>query len=322
MKVKIKQLEIQKDKRIICISDIHGSLSLFKQLLLKVNFCKEDILVLIGDLYLKGSEESYDTLKYIMELSKSPNVYVIRGNCDITEDKWIKELNNPPFMMTDKEKEWVEDLPHVIESESYIFVHGGLTSNKIDPEEDAFNYMKNDNFMNKGFKFLKYVVTGHWPVANYRYKIKNNNPLVNEELGIIAIDGGNVIGPDGGQLNAFIIEDNKFSYDFVDNYPVIKIEKSQEARGGNLNVTWLDRFVEILEKGLEFSLCKHIESGQTIEVPNSAVFNDSENRSCAASFATDYYLPVNAGDTVSVIKEFSDRIFAKKEGISGWIDIS
>ena len=45
---KIKKLSIPNDVRIIIISDIHGELDLFKELLHKVNFQDEDYLIING----------------------------------------------------------------------------------------------------------------------------------------------------------------------------------------------------------------------------------------------------------------------------------
>jgi len=321
MQVTVKQIEIPKDTRVICISDIHGSLTLFKRLLEKVSFCDNDTLVILGDIYLKGGEESQALLKYVVELSKNSNVHILRGNCDVVEDEYLKALNNPPFILTDYEKEWVEALPTIIESEDYMFVHGGLTAGTIDKEANAYSFMKNDNFMEQGIVCKKWCLTGHWPVDNYAYNIPKHTPIINEDLKIIAIDGGNMIRPSGGQLNAFIIEGDKFLHDFVDNYSTIVVEKSQLESGGNLNITWLDRFIEIVEKGEEFSLCKHIKTGQIIEIPNFSIWEDDGKNLCASSLATDYYLEVSKGETVSLIEKFSDRIYAKKGGISGWIKL-
>ena len=44
---KIKELSIPNDVRVIIISDIHGELDLFKELLHKVNFKDEDYLILM-----------------------------------------------------------------------------------------------------------------------------------------------------------------------------------------------------------------------------------------------------------------------------------
>ena len=152
MKAVVKRISIEKNKRIIAISDIHGNLSLFKRLLKKIGYTKDDVLILVGDLIEKG-DMSLKTLRYIMELSKTKEVYVVSGNCDtLWEDiksevddenllrymifrknsilnemckelsievneksniKFIKEQIRRNFSY---ELNWLEQLPHIIET--------------------------------------------------------------------------------------------------------------------------------------------------------------------------------------------------------------
>lgn len=306
MSVKIKQITIPEDTRVVCISDIHGSLELFKRLLDKVNYADKDILILLGDIYTKGNQ-NHETLKYIISMCQNPNVYVIRGNCD-----WEEEY------LSDSEKEWLNGLPHIIESQNYIFVHGGLTSDNLD-EQDKISCMKIDAFMEKGISFNRYIVTGHWPTINYTHGIPCLNPIVNDEYRIIAIDGG--VGlREAGQLNAFIIFNNEFSFDFVDDLPIIQLKKGQIASGGELNITWLDRFVELIEERDEFGLYKHRDTGKFILLSNDSVWDDGKGNLCNFDNGTDYNLPVNVGDFVSVVKKYNHRLLAKKDGVLGWIN--
>ncbi|MHC1693737.1 MAG: metallophosphoesterase [Eubacteriales bacterium] len=306
MYAKVEHIDIPCGKRTICVSDIHGSLDLFELLLRKVNYGRDDILILLGDIYTKG-KQNHDTLKYIMSLARNRNVHVVRGNCD-----WIEEY------LSDGEKDWLYSLPHILESRDYIFVHGGLTSNNL-YEQDDYAYMKNDAFMEKGMSFDKYIITGHWPTFNYSHKIPCCNPIVSEEKRIVSIDGGNILKA-CGQLNAFFIHNNRFFFDSADNLPVYKVEKAQAEKGGNLNITWIDRFVEKLQDGKEFSLYRHLHTGQEVFLPNSTVWTDDEGNQCECDYGSDYYLPLNIGDTVSVVKSFQNKIYAKKNGIAGWIE--
>ena len=305
MSVKIKQIAIPKDKRVICISDIHGNLELLERLLIKTGYSSDDTLLLLGDLFAKGPQP-HETLKFIITLCQNPNVYVLRGNGDLPKD-----------YMSESEKEWLAALPHILEAENYIFVHGGIGYGNLMAQREK-TCMKNYAFMEKGLKFDKYIVTGHWPTINYAHKIPCYNPIVDKASRIISIDGGAVV-KNGGQLNAFFIANNVFSFTYVDSFPTYQAEKPQAEKGGSLNTTWLDRFVELVEEGEEFSLFRHTQSGQVLPLPNSAVWQDQNGRVCECTFGTDYYLPVNAGDTVSVVKKFSDRIYAKKDGVGGWL---
>lgn len=307
MKAKVRQITLPPDKRVICISDIHGNLDLFKRLLDKIDYSNGDILILLGDLYTKG-DKCHETLKYIIEMSCKPGVYILRGNCD-----GIKEY------VTEDEKLWLNSLPHILESEEYIFVHGGITSNNLE-EQDAAACMKNDAFMEKGLKFKKFVITGHWPTVNYTHRIPCHNPIVDGESRIISIDGGTVL-KGAGQLNAFIICGKAFSFEYIDALPIIKIHKAQAVSGGSLNITWFDRFVEVFEEGETFSLYKHLKTGKILLLPNRLVWTDKDGNLCQCDNGTDYYLPVEEGEAVSLVDSFEGKILAKKNGTVGWINI-
>ncbi|PIE93785.1 serine/threonine protein phosphatase [Bacillus fungorum] len=93
---KIKKLSIPNDVRVIIISDIHGELDLFKELLHKVNFKDEDYLIINGDLCEKG-RNSIGAVNYVMDLVVSkPNVYVIEGNCEVVVEALVNE--NPALI--------------------------------------------------------------------------------------------------------------------------------------------------------------------------------------------------------------------------------
>lgn len=307
MKAKVVRIELSKAQRLICISDIHGCLALLKKLLKKIRYADGDRLVLLGDLYTKGPD-GHETLKYIIKLAGRPGVHVLRGNCDWEE-----------AYLSGAERDWLNGLPHIIESENYVFVHGGVEPGDL-YMQDAAACMKNDAFMEKGYRFDKYVVAGHWPTFNYAHEIPDLSPVINESARIISIDGGTVL-KDGGQLNAFIAEDGAFSHTFVDDLPVTRVKRAQAARGGALNITWNDRFVRLIQNRGEFSVYRHLSTGIEIELANEGVWTDGEGNLCECDMGTDYCLPVREGEEVSVIKRFGDRIFAKKDGVLGWVFI-
>jgi len=308
MLAKISKIHIHKHKRVICISDIHGELDLFKKLLTKTDFCDDDLLIILGDMYSKGSQ-SHDTLKYCMQLSQMPNVHILRGNSDRGNEEFLSE----------SEIKWLMNLPHIIESDEYIFVHGGLTSDNLKAQEAA-TCMKYDNFMELAHPFDQWIIVGHHPVAAYCHKIPCHNPIINTEKHIISIDGGNAVAPDG-QLNAFIIQNGDFSHMSIDNFPIFTVKKTQQKSGGSINITWPDGIVEVVKEEDEFCLIKHVRTGKILTAPKSQIIKDPAGRTRVWDLATDYHLPCNPGDTVSLVKAFGDRIFAKRDGVSGWIKI-
>ena len=305
-KAKIHKIDIPAEKRVLCISDIHGELALFKRLLDKVGFCDSDILILLGDIYTKGSNP-HDTLRFCMEMHQKPNVHILRGNADWGNDEYLSEQEN----------KWLDALPDIIEADKYIFVHSGLTSHNLEEQMPA-TVVKCNNFIETAPKFDKWVIVGHWPTAMYCHQIPCQNPIISEEKRIIAIDGGNVLKADG-QLNAFIIENGNFSHVYVDALPTLTIAKTQNAAGGSIAITWLDRFVDIVEDGEELCRVMHHKSEKVITVPKAQVWKDSEGNTCICDLATDYCLACMVGDVVSVVADFPDRFFAKFEGTCGWV---
>lgn len=309
----IRQLENPDNRRIVVISDIHGELDLFKRLLDKVGFCDDDILVILGDFYLKGSQQE-ETFHYVMELDKQPNVHVLRGNCE-----WWRE-----DFYTDQMWDWVCKLPIILEGEDMVFVHAALEDKPLD-EQDVLKCLTTFAFMEiyKGAAFDRWVVVGHCPTVNYCYKTPCYAPIFDNEKKIISIDGGIVV-KSSGQLNALIINSrHDFDWMFVDNFPVVTIKHHQQHMGtdGPTNITFLDRLIEIVEHGEEFSKVRH-KSGKIIEVPTDKIWQDDEGRDCIGDFATDAYLPVMEGDELSVIATYSNKIFAKnKSGYAGWVNL-
>lgn len=302
----VQKIEIPAGRRVICVSDIHGNYDLFRALLNKAGYCAADMLILLGDLYTKG-QQGPQTLSYIMELAEHEGVFVLRGNCDWLED-WL----------TDAQRAFLDRLPHILESEDFVFVHGGIASMDFETL-DAWDCMKNDNFMENAPGFEKWVVTGHWPVHNYRHTICSNLPLVNAEKRIIAIDGGNVVCA-GGQLNAFIIQDGAFSYTSADAYASYTVPHAQTASGGTLHITYLDRFVELQQEGELFSRIRHFATGRVLEVPNWSLWRDGQGRLGAGTGATDYYPALEAGEKVSLIRRFGKRLLLLKDGVAGWYE--
>lgn len=78
----IQQMEAKPGQRLLVVSDIHGHLDRFIQLLRQMEYGGEDILVLVGDLIEKGPE-SLRVVQYVMDLARQHPVYVSMGNVDL-----------------------------------------------------------------------------------------------------------------------------------------------------------------------------------------------------------------------------------------------
>ncbi len=352
MKATVNKVIIDKNKRIIAISDIHGNLNLFKRLLAEINYTPNDILFLVGDLIEKGNN-SLETLRYIMKLSRENVVYVVTGNCDtIWEDvncniydenllKYmlfrknsilndmceelsiqVNEKSNINYIKQQlrenfsEELTYLKQLPHIIETEDYIFVHGGITSEDLE-ENLANEVTKRDAFMEEGLVFSKYVIVGHWPTANYGKDKGCCNPIINKEQKIISIDGGNAIKCEG-QLNALIVDGEKIDFYAVDDFCKGEIIKDQKSNSNTIQISWQDNDIKVLEVGKEFSYCKHLSSNHQLWIKNDKIFKSKEGTTKCYD-CTDYFIEAQKGDIVSILERTKEITLVKNHGIIGWV---
>jgi protein phosphatase len=142
--------------------------------------------------------------------------------------------------------------------------------------------------------------------------------MVDRDKRIISIDGGAGY-KSAGQLNAFIIENGRPSWRFTDGFDTIQIRHQQDGSAGSLNITYNDRFIEILDDGEEFSLVRHIESDNLIQIPTNKILKEAGEKTSCFDQATNHFLYLNKGDIVGIVEEYSDRVYAKVEGEAGWI---
>ncbi|HDR4561468.1 metallophosphoesterase [Bacillus cereus] len=357
---KIKKLSIPNDVRVIVISDIHGELSLLKELLHKVNFKDEDYLIINGDLCEKG-RDSIGVVNYVMSLVKnSSNVHVVEGNCEvlvdallnenpgiinylcsrkhsifnewlerlhfsINEDTSIREVRELLIGQFSKEIHWLTELPTTIETEDYIFVHAGLEDREDWKETERENAIAMPEFFNKSHSANKYVVVGHWPVVNYSDKAPSNNPVIDKEKKIIAIDGGNAI-KEAGQLNAFIIQrtdaGDTFSYTYVDCFPEYEVIADFHAdatmQGG---VTYPYYYIEPIEKKQDYTICRQKETNKLLSVKDEYIKQLDSGEYTVKTDISCAQVSVRKGDIVSLIDgSCSGYDLVKRDGVEGWIE--
>ena len=302
---KVKKLDTG-ERRIIAVSDIHGNLPYLRALLSKVGFSQNDELIIDGDFLEKG-EYSLETLRYLMRLSQRGNVHAVCGNCDSWSDAvdgeiryWTihivdymlsrrggliwdmlreqgitvtKDTDFIPLIPMLREKfkpefDFIRALPHIIETEHCIFVHGGVRPDVPMDRQMGGDCMKFDNFRSYGYKFDKWVVVGHWPVVLYNEDFVCANPIIDREKRVISIDGGCVL-KDDGQLNALIIPfdgSEDFSFAAYDPFPVKTVKTPQKRSERSYYIRWGDNEVQVLKRGAEFSLCRHVRTGYELSL--------------------------------------------------------
>lgn len=342
------------DKRMIAVSDIHANLPYFKGLLEKIGFSDSDELIIVGDFLEKG-QHSLETLRFIMRLCENGNCHVLCGNCDSWADAldterlyWSTRIVE---YMTDRRcglmwdmlhemgvevtpeldfaelvpelerryaAEWkfLRDLPHIIETPRCTFVHGGIKPGIDVHTMHGGECMKFDNFMSYGYSFDKWVVVGHWPVMLYIPDHVCANPIIDREHHIASIDGGCTL-KDDGQLDGLIIPpEGDFSFCAYDPFPVKTVKTPQHGGGRSYYIRWGDNDVQVLRRGEEFSLCRHVRTGYEMEILTKYLYSDEEF--CKCNDSTDLVLELKAGDKVGVVEETSRGCLVKHNGTSGW----
>ncbi|ANU24184.1 metallophosphoesterase family protein [Planococcus donghaensis] len=215
--------------RLLAISDIHGELELFNELLEKVEYdAAVDQLILLGD-YVDRGPNSKGVLDRVMELKKQGAI-VLRGNHDQmmleaadgepgAKINWIRNgglatLQNYGFSVVDttlpvsqlfwEHIEFIRKTAYYHETDDYIFVHAGVQPGIPPHETDPYLLMWIRQEFHQGYSGEKTVIFGHTPTFVLRET--ENYAVYFGDNQIIGIDGGAVYG---GQLNCLELPSRK-----------------------------------------------------------------------------------------------------------------
>ena len=353
---RIDGLALPPGRRILVMSDIHGNLHYFEGLLRQLGFSAEDLLILDGDLLEKGEQSlallrrvmalseagnvrtvcgncdgwarifdhqrdredphflayvQYKRSGLIWEMCRELGVDPLAVR-DFTPVKWRL------FEAFPAEWAWLGALPDAIETESFVFAHAGMTPGKPLREHTRGELSRIDRFLDREMRFDKWLVVGHYPVVLYGEERVCANPIIDRNKHVISIDGGCVL-KDDGQLNALILperEDGDFAFAAYDPFPERTVLRDQEGGGRSYYIRWGDSTVRVLERGAEFSRCRHLRTGYEMDILTKYLFTEKEVTDC--NDCTDYVLPLRAGDRVRVVEETGRGFFVKHRGTSGW----
>lgn len=233
------------------------------------------------------------------------------------------------------ELDFMRELPTMLVSDKYIFIHGGIYESEKDfldipdGEKDRYRCLKFDRFTDfvreNGLKFERTVVVGHWPVVNNSRKMRDMNPHFDTDLNVISIDGGCGTNRDG-QLNLLIMPNidcdvNEIEHIYYDGLDTCIVLEPQSASETSVNICWGDNDVRILQIEENAVEIEHIESGRVFWIPTDYIWDQSKlsvGEIAEASSCTDHRLKICVGDKLSVIRKTNRGILAKKNGIVGW----
>ncbi len=247
MKAVVQHVSFPKGKRVVAVSDIHGSCDALKKLLEKVSFSRDDILVLVGDVLEKGSQ-NLETLRFLVGLSENHTIYKVAGNVDILYEDIFETFtreNGETLLSYLLRRDRSQGLLHQMSGEigfpisedidldawrksllahfprELEFLRGWphiLESEKLIfvhggltsgnlEEQQAWKCRKNDFFMSQGIPFDKMVIVGHFPVTIYMSDGLLNQNPVINQQLNICSIDGGMVVKSFGQLNALIIPD-------------------------------------------------------------------------------------------------------------------
>lgn len=354
---KIINITLEKDYRIIAISDVHGHGELLRELIEKVNLKEEDYLVIIGDFINKGLD-SFDSLTYVKELGKRKNTIVLKGNHEffvhhhmkdferfkqlveiVTRDGYetlvhalsghnelpiddkLKSIFDDLIRHHKEEFDYLKHLPIMANIGDFRFVHGGYQE-YFNVELNEVDFLKYDNFNDHSKVNDKITVVGHWPICNLRYDKIDNRPYFNDEKNIIFIDGALGVKR-SGELNAFIIKsiDGTIAYDYkqVNNFKKAQIVKSHKfINNKKVFVNYPYYDIEVIKVYEEMTLCKHIHSGTEFKVFNSLLKYKGDKPQLVTNFVNNF-LNLDLGCEVLVCRVFEDCVLVKYKEEFGWI---
>lgn len=163
------------------IGDLHGEITLLRQLLDILPFSVEDTLVFLGD-YLDRGEDSLATVLELIALQRRHRRCVfLRGN---HEDAWLSHWNGAsfkgppdiegaldvwdncngqiPFIVGD----WLEETYIEYEDEYAYYVHAGLAPGRSSQHTSPLLKMWGAaGFLESDYDWGKPVVFGHWSLA-------------------------------------------------------------------------------------------------------------------------------------------------------------
>lgn len=223
------------DSKLYTISDIHGNLIEFENMLLKINLKKEDKLVLLGD-YVDRGTNSIDVILKIIQMKKDGyNIECLKGNHEQIFLDCISKFEEKDDMERDSSIAWLlnvgaygtmVDFFNRVESErveivsflqslklyhkekNYFFVHAGVNPNvKLsEQKEDDYLWIRNEFIQANTTKLGYTFVFGHTPTRLLR---EDKEDLIWFEDNKIGIDCGCVFG---GKLACIELNDMKEYY--------------------------------------------------------------------------------------------------------------
>lgn len=338
-------------ERTIVVSDIHGDNQGFLETMRQVGFSPQDALVIVGDLLEKG-EHSLELLHTVMRCAQAGNVYMVAGNNDTIFSEWYNDevtdeevhdyMNHRKNIILREmalemgmswqtleevralkaavpkcyaaELDFLNSLPHILETEHFIFVHAGLKPGPL-TEQDRDFCLTAKAFGTQLYRFEKPLIVGHWPASNYCETIINVNPYFNRDTNVISIDSGNGLNR-WHQINYLILHREHIDFGAYDDLPRFRALDSQKPSKDPLTLGFPSTEAEVIRKGETESICYLPAIDLEMPVANNQLYNYKGKRYCYNM--TTYCLPVQAGEILACCDVEPRGLLAKRNGIVGY----
>ena len=194
-------------ERIFAVGDIHGCFDKLVSLMDIIDVdLKKETLVFIGD-YIDRGAHSKEVVDYLIDLATGGNrVVFLKGNHELMLQNYLRGEDRLSFLynggeatlssymkssgqgdanlIPPKHLKFFDNLRLYYETDSHIFVHGGLKANIPLEHQDEWDMLWiRDEFIYSDFDFGKRVIFGHTPFRE---------PLILDNK--IGIDTGCVYG--------------------------------------------------------------------------------------------------------------------------------
>ena len=275
-------------------------------------------------LWADGTDPKWDewVRGYLLRRKNTPCRGLVLEMCREAGIELAPDFSMPALKAALRERfapefDYLRSLPCLLESEDFVFVHGGLPEGTPPEKADPWQCVKLDGFYASRPHFPKWVVAGHTPVCLYGSDTISAVPIVDKECRVASIDGGCVL-KDDGQLNALILENGAIRWDWYDPFPLVRALDRQAPGARSYYIRWGDNRVELLARGEEFCRVRHRRTGYEMDVPTDFLFY--RDGALLTTDVTDYRPAVEPGDVLSLVRATSRGAWIKKNGVSGWYE--
>jgi diadenosine tetraphosphatase ApaH/serine/threonine PP2A family protein phosphatase len=214
------------ESRVLAIGDIHGAIGPLQRLLRRLQPCREDTLIFLGD-YIDRGEDSRAVLEYLIDLESRYRCVFLKGNhedmflssCDgdpsarllwLENGGWktVRDFGGPlparrllDWLPPARHMAWLQRLRMSYETESHYFVHAGLRPGAPpDATTDHERLWIREPFLSSDYDWGKRVVFGH--------TMQIGGPLIQPNK--IGIDTGACAPWLGGRLTALVLPAGRF----------------------------------------------------------------------------------------------------------------